>query len=363
MMRTIEQAGEVRGKRILMRVDFDVPIADGTITEAFRIERQRAQVHALVGAGARVCMIAHIAAQPSFRSLQPALQDILGMPFRFLGSIDELGEFWAGDEPLALLENLRSWPGEEADDDAFARQLAANADLFVNNAFAVSHRPHASVVGLPRLLPAYAGMLVAEEVRQLERILSAPAEGKAVFIGGAKGATKTPVIRHLINSSETIAVGGVVANDILKVRGEDIDASQVDANAAELLSGVDIRDHRLLVPEDNVRDDGRIMDIGPKTADRFAQVARSAAIAVWNGPMGKFEDPRFLAGSRILAEALAASTGFTVIGGGDTIAAVAACGIPLERFGHVCTGGGAMLAFLAGESLPGLAALDQSDAN
>ena len=357
-MKTIDQTSGLIRKRVLMRVDFDVPIADGTIAEAFRIERQRPQLRALLDAGARICMIAHISAQPSFGPLQGRLQDILGVQFRFLPSFDDLNGFWEGNEPLALLENLRTWPGEEAGDEKFSRQLAQGADLFVNNAFAVLHRPHASVVGVSRILPAYAGTLVVDEVRQLERILSAPAQGKAIFIGGAKGATKTPVIRHLIDSSETIAVGGVVANDIMKERGMDIDASQVDANAHELLAGLDINDARLLVPQDNVTDGGRIMDIGPQTAEHFAQVARSAAVAVWNGPMGKFEDPRFLAGSRILAQGLAASTGFTVIGGGDTIAAVAACGIPLDRFGHVCTGGGAMLAFLAGEPLPGLAILD-----
>ena len=354
MMKTLDTAGDLSGKHVLLRADFDVPIADGAIAEDFRILRQQRQIRELLDAGARVVVIAHISAVESFSPLQERIEEILGVKFAFLNSPEHLAEFWESNEPLALLENLRTWPGEEAGDEAFAQSLARGADMFVNNAFAVCHRPHASVVGIARILPAYAGELVVAEVQQLGNVISAPAEGKYIFIGGAKGATKTPVIRNLIGNAEGIAVGGVVANDILKERGVDIDASQSDANAHELLAGVDVNDPRLLVPEDNVNDSGRIVDIGPKTAQRFADVARSAKLAVWNGPMGKFEDERFLGGTRTLAEGFAASTGFTVIGGGDTIAAVAACGIGFEKFGFVSTGGGAMLAFLAGSAMPGL---------
>jgi len=362
MMKTLDMAGDLRGHHVLLRADFDVPITDGSIADVFRTERQKVQLQQLLDAGARVVVIAHITATDSFTSLQSRLEEILDVQFTFLRSPEQLGEFWDGGEPLALLENLRSWPGEEADAEEFAQKLAHGADIFVNNAFAVCHRAHASVAGIARILPSYAGELVVREVQQLASVISAPAEGKVIFVGGAKGATKAPVIRNLIGHAQYIAVGGVVANDILKERGVDIDASQSDANSRELLEGVDIDDTRLLVPEDHVKDNGSIVDIGPQTAQRFADAARSATLAVWNGPMGKFEDERFNAGTRILAEAMAASSGFTVIGGGDTIAAVSACGIPLEKFDFISTGGGAMLAFLAGQAMPGLEALGYTHA-
>ncbi|MCC6934093.1 MAG: phosphoglycerate kinase, partial [Candidatus Yanofskybacteria bacterium] len=208
-------------------------------------------------------------------------------------------------------------------------------------------------------IPSYAGPLIVEEVAQLTKAMHAPAQGKIVYMGGAKASTKVPVIRSLIGVSERVVIGGVLANDIFKELGRDIGSSRVDENTHELLAGLDLNDSRLVLPTDSVMDDGRIADIGPESAAAFAALTRGATTIIWNGPMGEFENPRFAAGTNTLAKAVAESGAWTVIGGGDTIAAVARLGL-LEKFSVVSTGGGSMLAFLGGESLPGLTALGYS---
>jgi phosphoglycerate kinase len=359
----LEQAGDLDGKMVFLRADFDVPVGeDGIIQEEFRIARQRQTLQYLLQRGARVVMAAHISAVPSLEPLVPQLQRILGAQMRFCRDFAQKQEFLDGEGSLALLENVRSNPGEEDNREAFAGQLVAGCDIYVNNAFAVCHREHASVATAPVIVPSFAGLLVEEEVRRLAAVVDAPADGKTVYIGGAKASTKVPVIRHLIGKAEHVAVGGVVANDILKERGVDIGPSRVDDDAHELLGGLDINDARLAVPVDHITADGQILDIGPKSAAAFAALARGASCGVWNGTIGKFEDDRYLAGTRAVAEAVADAGPAAVIGGGDTIAAVSKVGIPLEKFGFVSTGGGAMLAFLSGQELPGLKALGYYEA-
>lgn len=359
-MHTLADAGDVAGKKVLMRTDFDVPLdGDGNIAEEFRIVRQRPALEELLSRGARVLLIAHSSAAPSFEPLLPHLERLLGVQIRFCRNFAEAHAYWDDEGTVALLENLRSDAGEEANDEAYARRLVEGCDLFVNNAFAVCHRAHASVATVPTLIPSYAGPLVVEEINQLTKAMQAPAEGKIIYMGGAKASTKVPVIQHLIGRAQRIAVGGVLANDIFKVLGRDIGASRVDEHAEELLAGLDIHDPRLVLPTDSVTDDGRIADIGPQSAAVFAALTQGAATIIWNGPMGECEDPRFAAGTNTLARAIAESGAWTVIGGGDTIAAVARAGL-LEKFSVVSTGGGSMLAFLGGEQLPGLAALGYS---
>lgn len=324
MMQTIDQAGELTGKKVFMRTDLDVPLlrqgfgGQAVISEPFRIERQKPTLHFLLDHGASVVLAAHISAIPSFEPIKPQLEQLLDVQF--------------GDR-VTLLENVRSNPGEEANDEAFARELVQGCDLYVNNAFAVCHRAHASVVAAAKLLPAYAGLLIAEETKELTRVVDAPAEGKLIFMGGAKVETKMPTIQYLLDKAETIAIGGKIANEITSP------------------------DPRLHLPTDF---GGEKMDIGPKTAEMFAVLARGAKLIVWNGPMGKFEEPQFMMGTKAVAEAIVNSGAWTVIGGGDTIAAVSQLGL-LEKFSFVSTGGGAMLAFLAGQRLPGLDALGYYD--
>jgi phosphoglycerate kinase len=335
-LRTLDFAGDLADKKVFLRIDVDVPLGpDGVIGEEYRIVRQRETVQHLLSRGARVVMGGHSSAAPSLEPLVPQLQRILGAQVQFCSDFDAVASLKGS---LALLENLRSNPGEEDNNEAFAGSLVSGCDLMVSNAFAVCHREHASVATAPLMVPSYAGLLVAEEVARLGELMDAPAAGKVVFIGGAKVSTKMPVITNLLDKAETIAVGGKLANEM----GASTDA-------------------RVCVPEDFIESDGVVLDIGPKSAAAFAQLARSAKRVVWNGPMGKFEDDRFEAGTRVLAEALAENGKAVVVGGGDTVAALGKFGIPLETFGFVSTGGGAMLAFLAGEQLPGLKVLGLYD--
>lgn len=343
MMRTLDQAGDFNGKRVLVRADFDVPVsADGTIQESYRITCQKENLQYLTERGAQVTLISHISAVPSFEPLLPQITELLGM------AVD-------------VRENLRAHPGEEANNAAFAQSLAEGFDLYINNAFAVCHRTHASVATLPTLLPSYAGLLVQQEVSALEAAVATDAAGKVVFMGGAKASTKVPVIKSLLPKAQNIAVGGVIANDILRERGVDVGTSKVDDDAHELLVGVDVHDDRLVVPDDFVRDGTALLDVGPQSAQRFATLAGKATMIIWNGPMGRFEDERYIGATRTLAEAIASSSAHSVIGGGDTVAALDSLGIGLDRFGFVSTGGGAMLTFLAGQRLPGLEALGYYD--
>lgn len=345
-MKTIDQLGDLKGKKVFLRTDFDVPVINGSIGEPFRVQRQKKCLQYLLERGAIVTLAAHISSVPSFGPLVTELERILGVTI----------EFKAGDGPLVLLENLRSDPGEEANDASYAKQLVSGFDLYVNNAFAVCHREHASVVTAPSLIPAYAGQLVLEETNALSEFIDAPARGKVVYIGGAKASTKAPVVRHIIGKAQFVAVGGVLANDIYKELGRDIGRSQVDENARELLKGLNLNDPRLVVMTDAIIDNGQMVDIGPKTTAAFTALAKDASLIVWNGPMGRFEDARFLAGTEALARAIAKSGALSIVGGGDTISAVDSLGL-LDKFKFVSTGGGAMLAFLAGQRLPGLKAL------
>lgn len=357
-MKTIDQAGDLTGKKVLLRTDFDVPVGtDGVISEEFRIHRQLPMLEYLRAHGARVLLAAHINAMSSFEPLVNQLQRLLGVQMKFCKDFDAVQEFWKGEGTLALLENVRRNPGEKDNDAAFAGQLVAGCDLYINNAFAESHREYASVASAPLMVPSYAGLLLVEETQRLSSVIAAPADGKVIIMGGAKASTKVPVIRHLIGKAQYIAVGGVLANDIFKERGEDIGASRVDEDAHELLQGLDINDARLVLPTDSVTDDGHIVDMGPESARAFAALTVGAKLIVWNGPVGIFEDSRFMAGTEAIARAVASSGAETIIGGGDTIAAVNRLGL-LDKYSFVSTGGGAMLAFLSGQQLPGLKALD-----
>ncbi len=357
-MRTIAELTDLKNKKVLMRADFDVPVSsDGKIQETFRIRRQKETVDYLLAAGARVAMVAHISAVKSFTGIVGEIGTILGHDIKPLYDLSEIADGWA-DSNLALLDNIRRWPGEEANDPEFAKQLAQGVNLYVNNAFAVCHREHASVSAVARELPAYAGFLVAQETTTLTRVLDAPAQGKIVIIGGAKAETKVSVIKNLLDKTERILVGGVIANDIVKARGGDVGASVVDEHPETLLAGVDLNSSQLMVPEDFVVFDKGFWDIGPQAMRKFLNVVRQARLIIWNGPLGKFEDMRFAAATDALAQTIVASEAFSVIGGGDTIAAVDRLGL-LDRFGFVSTGGGAMLAFLAGQELPGLVALQK----
>jgi 3-phosphoglycerate kinase len=360
-MRILQEAADIKDKKILLRVDLDVPVNDkNEIEESFRIKKQKETLDYLLEHGARVVMVAHISAVKSFADLVPQLHILLGREFDFIKSVSDISHWLSGTGTIALIDNIRNplvaGPGEEKNDPDLAKQLAQGFDLYVNNAFAVCHRDHASVSAITKLLPKYAGLLIQQEVAQLQRAIEAPVGGKVIVMGGAKASTKVPVIKNLIDKAEAVLTGGVVANDLLKQRGQDMGSSVVDEDLHLLLMNLELNNPKLHVPEDFIVFDNKILDIGDKTMSTYIRFVQNAKTIIWNGPLGLFENPVFAKGTNELAQAIASSPAYKIIGGGDTISAVDKIHL-LEKFDFVSTGGGAMLAFLAGESLPGLVAL------
>ena len=369
-MKTVRDIADLKDKKVLLRVDFDVPVSDkDEIQESFRIKKQKEVLDYLVSHDAKVIMVAHISdksVDDSFASLVPQLHLLLGYEINFIKTVLEIGAYLANYAGPALLENIRQNSREKENDPEFAKQLAVGFDIYVNNDFAVSHRNHASVSAVAGLLPSYAGFVVEEEVARLSEVINSSKEGKVIVIGGAKTETKVPVIKNFMGKAGRILIGGVVANDIMKERGTDIGASLADKNSKELLAGLDLASSVLVLPKDFVISENKILDIGQETEKEYADIINNASMIIWNGPMGMFEKLEFAHGTRAIAEAMITSKASKIIGGGDTISAVDSFGL-LGKFSaeggsasggnFVSTGGGAMLAFLAGEKLPGLEVL------
>ena len=380
-MKTIYDIPDLKNKKVLLRVDFDVPLRRGSgqaveIEEPFRIKKQKPMLDYLVERGAKVVMAAHISDPDvgSFGEIIPQLHLLLGKEVNFIKTIEEIPKYMESYAGPALLDNIRKFPGEKENSKELAEKLSKSFDIYINNDFAVCHRAHTSVSAIAEFLPAYAGLLVQEEVAQLQKAVEATKTGKVVIIGGAKAETKVPVIKNFVSKAELILLGGVVANDVLKEKGQDMGSSVVDENSKELLAGLDLNSPVLALPNDFVISANKILDIGPKTQKEYAEAISHASMVIWNGPMGLFENPSFAMGTQKIAEAIINSSAYKIIGGGDTIAAIDKFGLldkfelapyevgrdlsrPSVRSGFVSTGGGAMLAFLAGEKLPGLEAL------
>lgn len=379
-MKNLKQV-DLKNKKVLLRVDFDVPVSNrGQIEESFRIKRQKETLDYLVSHGAKVVMVAHISDQSidqSFATLIPQLHLLLGCEINFLKTVSEISAYLENYAGPALLDNIRNNSSEEKNDIGFAKQLATGFDLYVNNDFAVCHRNHTSVSAITKLLPSYAGFLIEEEVAKLQGVIGTSKNGKILIMGGAKASTKIPVIKNFLNpapsfsadrhskkgwawggagKAEKILVGGIIANDILKVRGQDVGDSVIDKDASELLAGLDLNNPQLVMPKDFNISDKKILDIGPEAIKEFSEIIKNSKMIIWNGPMGMFEDPKFVDGTNKIAQAITESSAMKIVGGGDTISAIDRLGM-IDRFDFVSTGGGAMLAFLAGEELPGLKAL------
>jgi phosphoglycerate kinase len=354
----LEDLGDLSGRRVLVRADFNVPIEDGRITDDLRIRAALPTLEWLLERGATVTACSHLgrpkgAPDPKY-SMAPVRE--------------RLAELAPGVE---LMENLRFDPGETANDEAFVARLVDGQDAYVNDAFGASHRAHASVVGPPRQLPSAAGRLLAREVDVLLGIRDAAERPFVAVLGGAKVSDKLGVIDALLRAVDALVVGGGMCFTFLAAQGHRVgdsllEADQVDACRRLLASGTPVHlptDVVALGPGDQVRhvgadvpDGWKGYDIGPGTAAEFAEVVAGAATVFWNGPMGVFEDDRFAAGTRSVAEAVAAAPGFTVVGGGDSAAALARFGLD-DRVDHLSTGGGASLELLEQGDLPGLAAL------
>ncbi|MCH8842260.1 MAG: phosphoglycerate kinase [SAR324 cluster bacterium] len=389
---TVDQL-ETAGKRILVRVDFNVPIDDGRIADDTRIRAALPTLRHLVGTGAHLVIVSHLG-RPKGRpnpdlSLAPVaerLAALLGQPVAFspevIGTETRRVVDALGPGGVALLENLRFHPGEEKNDPQFARQLAALADGYVSDAFGTVHRAHASTVGVAALFRrAACGFLIAKELEFLGMALERPKSPYVAILGGAKVGDKIPVIRSLLARADSLLIGGAMAYTFLKARGHEVGTSLVDEPhlllARELMDTAAERGKRLLLPVDHVVGEdlksqappepcagadippGRMgLDIGPETVAQYKAVIAQARMIVWNGPMGVFELPAYQTGTFSVARAVAASEALSIVGGGDSVAAVNQAGVA-DRIDHISTGGGASLEFLQGKILPGIAALTQ----
>jgi phosphoglycerate kinase len=379
---------DAAGRRVLVRADLNVPLEDGRVGDDLRLEASLPTIRTLRAAGARVVLMSHLGRPKGevredlrLAPVAARLSDLLGAPVAAASDItgDDAHRVVDGlaDGDVAVLENLRFDPGETANDPGFAAALAELGDAYVDDAFGAVHRAHASVVGVPSILqPAVAGHLLQTEVETLSRLLEKPAAPFLAILGGAKVSDKLGVIDNLLERVDHLLIGGAMCFTFLKAGGADVGASRVEEDQLDTVAGlieqagdrlhlpVDIvaaaafeadAEHRT-VEADAIPDGWMGLDIGPRTIEAFAEVIATARTVVWNGPMGVFEWEAFAAGTMGVADAVAACDGFTVIGGGDSAAAVRSMGYA-DRVSHISTGGGASLEFLEGVDLPGIAAL------
>ena len=377
------------GKRVLVREDLNVPMSKGAVADDARVRAAAPTLQHLAQRGARVIVMSHLG-RPQDREPDLSLKPIAADLARRVGREVQFADDCVGEPATSaadrlqsgqvlLLENVRYHKEDEANDAGFARRLASLGDVYVNDAFAASHRAHASVVGVAAYLPAYAGELMETELKALRQALDNPRRPMVAVVGGAKVSTKVGVLRNLLRKVDSLLIGGAMANTFFKARGwptgsglvEDIaleEANEVTAEAGEKLvlpvdlvcarkmeSGEALR----LLDADKVEPGWMALDIGPRSVTVFTEKLRGAGTVIWNGPVGVAEIKDFSDGTREVGEAIARSGAYTLVGGGDTVAAIESLGLN-GRFSHVSTGGGATLEYLEGKELPGIAILKEA---
>ncbi|MEZ7819966.1 MAG: phosphoglycerate kinase [Aquiluna sp.] len=400
MLRTLDDAGDLRSKAVIVRCDLNVPLSNSQITDDGRIRASLETINRLVGAGAKVILASHLGrpkereAELSLAPVATRLQELLGKDVKFspecTGDLAQALTSSLKDGEVALLENLRFNAAETSSDPqqraAFARELATMADIMVSDGFGVVHRKQASVYELAGLLPSYAGLLVEAELKVLDRLTTTPSRPYTVVLGGSKVSDKLAVIGHLLPKVDRLAIGGGMVFTVLKAMGHNVGKSLLEEDQVEttrdLLKQAADLGVQIILPTDieiassfsaeathktvqaDAIEESELgaevlgLDIGPESAKIFAEAVASSKTVFWNGPMGVFEFPNFAHGTKVVAEALTQVTGLSVVGGGDSAAAVRALGFDEASFGHISTGGGASLEYLEGKTLPGLEVLN-----
>ena len=383
---------DLDGKRVLVRVDINVPVEDGRVTDDTRIVRIAPTVADILAKGGKPVLLAHfgrpkgkVVPEMSLAPLVAALEAALGAPVLFCadcrGPAAMAAVKAAAPGQVVLLENTRFHAGEEKNDPAFAEELARLADIFVNDAFGAAHRAHASTAGIAAVLPAYAGLLMLRETEALGRVVNAPDRPFIAILGGAKVSDKLAVIDNLLTKVDALIIGGGMANTLLLAQGVEIGASLAEPDLVDRAGGILAEANRLgvrivlpsdaivsdsidgvgtAVPIDRIRPNQAIFDIGPESAHAFSDVILTARTIFWNGPMGVFEKPAFADGTKLVAAAVANAQGFSVVGGGDSVAAIEQLGFA-DQIDHISTGGGASLEYIEGRILPGIAAIPEAE--
>lgn len=395
--KTLDDLGDVTGKVALVRVDLNLPMKDGSATDVTRVEAAKPTILELSDKGAKVLLLAHFGRPGGKRSsvlstsmVVGDVEDVLGKELMFIPEVagpvveQSIGILRNGD--IGLLDNVRFWPGEEANDPDFAKSIAANADFYVNDAFSAAHRAHATTEGLAHLLPAYAGRAMEAELKALDAALGTPEQPVAAVVGGAKVSSKLAVLENLVGKVQHLIIGGGMANTFLAARGVDVGKSLCEHDLTDTANAImDKADHAgctVHLPYDvvvakefaanpaslrtcnvhEVAEDEMILDIGDQAVEALADVLKTCRTLVWNGPLGAFETEPFDAATVALARTAAALTQegsiISVAGGGDTVAALAHAGVK-DDFTFVSTAGGAFLEWMEGKDLPGVAALSK----
>lgn len=386
----------VKGKKVLVRCDFNSPLGEGgKVEDDFRIRKTIPTIEYLRNNGAKIILISHLGEPKgkdvnfSLRSVAKRLWELVQGNVKFVNDTigkavqKEINAMKEGE--VIVLENLRFYKGEKENDDKFSQELAKLADIFVQDGFGVCHRPHASIIGVPKYLPSYPGLLLEEEIRILSNALVSPDRPLVSIIGGAKVSTKTRVIERLLDKSDYLLLGGKIANSLLVAKGICIKDSlnQDEENLMEVVKGINLTSPKLHLPIDGImalsnfeeeysrtgavgtlrREEG-IYDIGPETIEKYRAVLSEAKTIIWNGPLGFFEKKPFDKGTTDIAKLIGQinSQVFSIVGGGETVEAIQKLGIE-NQFDHISTGGGAMLDFMAGKDLPGLVALEENSKN
>jgi len=383
-LRTLKEANITRGIRVIVRADFDVPMRNGRIADDFRIRQVLPTLRFILKKGGKVRMLSYIGRPGGKPNPSLSMKRIAGVLARLLKRkvifvpdiLDETAFRLHDTSPeIIFFENIRFWPGEEKNDVGFARRVSRWGDLFINEAFANAHRNHACVTTLARLLPSYAGLQFAAEVENLSAIVSEPKRPFVAVLGGAKLETKLPLIARFARDADAVFIGGAIANSCFSLQKIEVGRSFIATDGplfsfkkilgsskihlpvdAVTSAALNASSRSRTVPIGEVRKNEYVVDIGPKSVERFLEFVGHARTIVWNGPLGYVEVARFARGTKRFAESLASLRAFKVVGGGDTIAFLRKYKL-LKNFNHISTGGGAMLEFLAGKKLPGVEVL------